>query len=233
LAVISKFNSLPVVIFILALIAIVSIRRRDAFALPMAALSCVSVSAWWLVRNAVLYGSPLAQGAANRYLTRLIPGLVHPVGWLNFSRFGQFVPRQLLSTAWYDGGWNQFTLPLWMNYALAALAILSLVCGGLVALGVLRADNDRLSPWAGCALVLTVLGGFVAVIIIAKDTIQAEGRVAYVGLSAFATLCVAGLAWTGRSRRWSRHLCIWTWPVVLAAVNVFVLFDVVIPFRSL
>jgi hypothetical protein len=241
LAAITKFTSLPLAGLLFALLAVIAVRRREVASVAAALLAFGAVSGWWFVRNWHLYGSPLAQGAANAYLTKLDRHLVAPVGWFSYGRFVAFLPRHLLGTAWYDGGWNQFTLPGWMNDALAALAVVSLVAGVTFVLGTTRRAVPPGGRWAGAALVLGALAGLAALVIVAKDATQAEGRFTYVGLAAFAVLCVAGLARIGAGvssllparGRLAPVVATWTWPALLAGVNCYVIVDVLYRFRGL
>jgi 4-amino-4-deoxy-L-arabinose transferase-like glycosyltransferase len=241
LAAITKFNSLPLAGLLLAVLAVVAVRRRDLLSVAAAVVAFAGVSGWWFVRNWRLYGSPLAQGAANAYLNRLLYHLVAPVPWSSYGRFVRFLPRHLLGTAWYDGGWNQFVLPGWMNDALAVVAVVAVVAGALWVLGPRARSSLPGGRWAGVALVAAALAGLVALVIVAKDTTQAEGRVTYVGLAAFATLCVTGTARLGAALpasaggrlKWAPVLACWTFPALLAAVNGYVVVEVLYRFRGL
>ena len=94
---------------------------------------------------------------------------------------------------WYDGGWNQFIAPF-------ALNLLPTVVAAISGFGVARAfvnggvHTRRFDPvitlLAACSL-----AGAAAVLILARISMQAEGRIAYVGLSSFAVLArLLGLA---------------------------------------
>ena len=83
------------------------------------------------------------------------------------------------------------------------------------------------------ALIGSILAGLLALLIIAKDTLQAEGRVTYVGLSAFAIMLILGVSQlTGRTRV-TRVFGLVLWPATLLGVNVYVLAHFVWPLRGL
>lgn len=240
LAAITKFTSLPLAVLLLLILALCSYRAREWLPLPAAVVAFFLTAGWWFVRNESLYGSPLAQKAANSYLSKLVPGLVAPVGWLNSRRFLHFLPKSLFTTIWYDGGWNQFTLPFWMNVVLGILAGLSLIAALTYLIQRTKASGFSFF-WPALVLVVGALAGLIAAYLIAKDTLQGEGRVTYAGLAPFAILCVTGasvglLAVPGRPwsvRRWMQPLMIWAWPALLLCVNGYVIGDVLIRFAAL
>lgn len=137
------------------------------------------------------------------------------------------MPDQLFHSIWYDGGWNGLVLPVWVNGLLATLGLLALLAGvwallhkssigGLQALGIL-----------GC-----VLGAVVACVQVAKSTSHVEGRVAYVGLCAFALIATMGAmaAFRRLGRPW---MGLWVWPVLLLGVDAYVLVHFTIPLGGL
>jgi 4-amino-4-deoxy-L-arabinose transferase-like glycosyltransferase len=235
LAAITKFNSLPLAVLLLFLTALPAVRRWRLLAdSAVAGAGFCSVSLWWFVRNKILYGQFLASRASLAYLKAWLPPLVVPVSWTNTGRFLHFVPSQLFRSVWYDGGWNQFDLPKWMNLGLWALAALSMISAG-VALrsrwprAVLVSSTSALAVWA---IVGVVFAGIAAVVIIAQTTTQAEGRVAFVGLAGFAILLALGTD-LGTARGRLALAVVFTWPVILVGVNVYVLFNYLVPFGGL
>ncbi len=119
LAATTKLNSLPLAALLLCLSAVPGLQRRGLLAdSALAVAGALAASLWWFVRNKVLYGQFLASRATLAYLKAWLPPLVVPVSWTNTSRFLHFVPSQLFRSVWYDGGWNQFDLPKWMNFFL-------------------------------------------------------------------------------------------------------------------
>ena len=245
LAAITKYNSLPVAGLLLVLTAIPAVRQtkagagrglvgRGLVAPGLAGTGFLATSLWWFIRNKVLYGQFLASRASLAYLRAWLAPLVVPVPWTNTHRFLHFVPAQLFRSTWYDGGWNQFALPKWMSAGLWALAAVSIVSAGAAFRR--RATSGSFSPWvSGPALWATVgsvLAGIAAVLIIAKTTTQAEGRVAFVGLVGFALLLVVGTD-AGRARGSLARAAVFAWPAMLLGVNVYVAYSYLVPFRGL
>lgn len=241
LAALAKFNSLPLAAALLALAAFPALApgpRRWRTGLVVDSLISVAgflaVAAWWFIRNHHLYGDFLASRATEAYLRRFGYGLVAPVPWDSAARFLHFVPSHLYHSLWYDGSGNQWLLPNWMNNVLWALAAFS----GLSALVAALARRRRLAtlqpvgPLSASALVACVLAGLAAVVIIAKTTTQAEGRIAFVGLGAFAIILVLGTDFAP-GRTTLARVGVFSWPVVLALVNVYVFVTYIIPFSAL
>lgn len=233
-AALTKSNSLPLVpLFIFGICLVGGPWSRRFVDVIIAAAAFLATSGWWFVRNYHLYGDVLAQHATNAYLQKLIPGLIAPVPWSNTERFLHFVPNSLMDTVWYDGGWNQFQAPSAFSAVLSGLALVSLVGAiiGLVRGGAFGESRD--SRRVGLVLALTVLAGLAAVLAVAKDSTQAEGRVAYVGLSAFAVLVITGTVDTfGRSPK-VRAALLAVWPLLLTLFNLYVFMRFVFPFRHL
>jgi len=231
-AAITKYNSLPLFLVLPfgVLLARVPVRRR-LLDLALSVGAAAAVSGWWFARNLDLYGDVLARDASHGYLKETIPGLIAPVPWTDTERFLYFVPERLLQSIWYTGGWNQLFAPFLVNLGLSFLAAVA-VFAALRALvvGGRRCGIDRR---AGALLVLSALAGLVSVLLVAKDANQAEGRIAYVGLTAFAAIAVLGLVeavgGSPRVRRWSLAL----WPLILAIFNAYVITQFLVPLRHL
>ncbi len=232
-ALITKLNSLPVFAVLLGSLLIVQRKARWA-ALRDVAIGAVGIlltAGWWLVMNWRLTGDPLGQKGAHNWLNEVLPGIVSIVPWTDGERFLNVVPGGLFQSIWYDGAWNQFLAPFSFNLVLTCIASVALF-------GVLKA------LWQGgryikkrdfpIALLLTCsLAAVAAVFIIARTSHQAEGRLTYVALTAFALLSVLGIAETigdtaGRLRR-----AVALWPIALLALNLYVFFRFILPFRSL
>jgi cell division protein FtsW (lipid II flippase) len=94
-------------------------------------------------------------------------------------------------------------------------------------------ESMILSRRCGVVLFASVLAGVVALLIVAKETTQAEGRVAYVGLSAFAVLAAFGLSEALGPRRWLRILGFVFWPTCFLAYNAYAMLEFVVPLRHL
>lgn len=250
LAALAKFNSLPLAGVLLGLswlpVAAPGLAWRPGGPAPARrlalavdgtlAVACfVAVSGWWFARDHRLYGQFLASRATQAYLSRYGYGLVSPVPWTDLGRFLRFVPSHLYHSLWYDGSGNQWLLPNWMNNLLWVAAALS----GLVALSRLVKPASRrryLRPVGtlACAQVVGALvAGLAAVLIIAKTTTQAEGRIAFTGLAAFAAVLALGTMPGGRPWGWPRAALALGWPLVLVAVNAWVIATYVVPLGGL
>jgi hypothetical protein len=232
---ITKYNSLLLAGLLLVLAAWPAMRRLSMLLdIVTAALGFLATSLWWFVRNKILYGQFLASRTTMAYLKAWLPPLVRPVSWTNAQRFLHFVPSHLFISVWYDGGWNQFQLPKWMDTALwmfaavcTVLAIAKMTPGPRRQLLQPSVSTPALLGTAG-----SVLAGIAAVIVIAQTTAQAEGRVGFVGLVGFAFLLVLGTALVPSRRPLSRFT-IFAWPLVLVGVNVYVFANFLVPFRGL
>jgi hypothetical protein len=80
---------------------------------------------------------------------------------------------------------------------------------------------------------LFALAGLAAVVMVALETLQAEGRVAFVGLSAFAIVAVATLEQAVGGSARARAAALAAFPPLLLAYDTYVLTRYVIPFRGL
>jgi len=235
LAAVTKYNSLPLAAVLLLLSVLPTLRRpRMLVDGALAAAGFLAVSSWWFVRNHALYGQFLATRATMAYLKAWIPALVEPVPWTSTQRFLHFVPTQLFVTVWYDGDWNEYDLPKWMNSALWLLAAVSVSLA--VAKLVRRRSRQNLMPSASGLAIWgaagSVLAGLAAVLAIAKTTTQAEGRIGFVGLVGLALLLVLGTDQYPRSGRTARALT-YAWPALLLGVDVYISCYFLIPLRGL
>jgi 4-amino-4-deoxy-L-arabinose transferase-like glycosyltransferase len=233
-ALITKLNAavLIPVVGIGLLLARASLLHR-VVQIGLASLGFLLAAGWWFSRNQVLYHDLLARDISRDYLRPLIPGLVDPVPLWNADRFLYFVPESLFRTAWYTGGWNQFVGPfaanflLWLAVGVALFAWRRAVVAG-----------PRLPGWTiprpeAVCLTVAAIAGLAALVLVARDTLQAEGRVAYVGLSAFAIIAVAGLEQAVGGSRRARTAALAAFPAMLLAYEIYVLARYVIPFRGL
>jgi hypothetical protein len=235
LAAITKLNSLPLAGLLLCLTAVPALRRwRLLGDSALAVAGGLASSLWWFVRNKVLYGQFLASRATLAYLKAWLAPLVVPVSWTNTGRFLHFVPSQLFRSVWYDGGWNQFDLPKWMNLLLWILAALSMISAAVMLRvrgwrGALRPSVSGLALWG---IAGALLAGIAAVVIIAQTTTQAEGRVGFVGLVGFAVLLVLGTA-PGTTQNRLARAAVFAWPTALVAVNIYVFSNYLVPLGGL
>jgi uncharacterized membrane protein YhaH (DUF805 family) len=235
LAAITKLNSLPLAGLLLCLTAVPALRRWRLIAdSALAVAGALAASLWWFIRNKALYGQFLASRATLSYLKAWLPPLVVPVSWTNTGRFLHFVPSQLFRSVWYDGGWNQFDLPKWMNVLLWILAALSMISAAAMLRvrrwrGALRPSVSGLALWG---IAGALLAGIAAVVIIAQTTTQAEGRVGFVGLVGFAVLLVLGTA-PGTTQHRLARAAVFAWPTALVAVNIYVFSNYLVPLGGL
>jgi Dolichyl-phosphate-mannose-protein mannosyltransferase len=230
----TKLNTAPVLLAAaVALILAARPLRERALHLGLLGVGFLLVSGWWFLRNDDLYGEYLAREASRAHLRERIRGLVDPVSPLDADRFLYYVPETLFRSVWYTGGWNQFVGPYAVNLLLWMLV-------GVAVFAWVRAliANPRESSWTiqtrvGICLSLLALAGLAAVVLVARETLQAEGRVAYVGLSAFAIAAVAGLEQAVGGSTRARAASLAAFPALLLAYDAYVLVRYVIPFRGL
>lgn len=254
LALITKENSGPLVALLLALSAVPVFGRRAAprssqvpgpapgsrparrylADVALASACLLATALWWFVRNRVLYGQFLASRVTSAYLKAWLPPLIEPVPWTDLHRFLVFVPQNLYRSTWYDGGWNQFVLPKWLEAPVWILAALCVISAALALAH--RRPGFALGPSASrlglAAVAGSVPAGIAAVMIIAQTTYQAEGRVAFAGLVGFAALLVMGTD-LGRRRQWWPGLAVFCWPVVLLGLNAYIFSTYLVPLRGL
>lgn len=233
-AIMTKLNAAPCAVVILATLAAAGggwRRRLGDLALFIAGFS--AVSGWWVTQNIGRYGEVVPGNVGAAWVRSLLPGLVEPVSWLDRERFLHFLPRSLLRSMWYTGGWNQFAPPMGLSAALFGVALVGLFGAARAAWRRRLTNGGPLDLSSGLVLFGWALAGLAAVVIIAKYTVQAESRIAYVGLGGFAPLVVLGLCELAGGRGPGRILALAFWPVSLAALDVYVLLEFVLPFAGL
>jgi hypothetical protein len=191
------------------------------------------VSGWWFLRNDDLYGDYLARKISRDYLRAGVPGLIDPVSLFDADRFLYFLPETLFRSAWYAGGWNQFFGPFALNLLLWMVVGAALFAWARAILAGPREPGWTIQRRDAVCLSLFALAGLVAVVIVALETTQAEGRVAFVGLSAFAIAAVAGLEQAVGGSVRARAAALAAFPALLLAYDAYVLARYVIPFRGL
>jgi hypothetical protein len=185
-------------------------------------------SGWWLSQNFFNGKGWLGQKGAEQWLNEKLPGLISRVSWFDQERFLNFLPSELFNSIWYKGGWNQFVLPFAINLLFALLA--AICCFGALraflrgGTFIRKLDPNVLFLMGCCVMALA------AVYIIARSTTQGEGRVAYVGLSAFAILAVLGGAEMLSSSTGRDRISLALWPAMLLALNVYAFLRFVIPY---
>ena len=187
-AAITKFNSLTVAVVLFALALVPSLAgvgrgsRRDHLRMlvdvVLAAVGFFAVSAWWFLRNHYLYGQFLATNASERYLHAF---LLHPVPWSSHLLFVDF-PQTIVNWAWYNQ--PNLDLPQRANEALAVVATPCLLVGVWVVIRHRSWISRTLRPLSGLALVGCVGAGFVAMLLIIKDTWIGDVRDTFVSIAA-------------------------------------------------
>jgi hypothetical protein len=231
-AALTKLNTLPVSGMLLIALSFTRLSWTRRFAhIALFVVGFLLVSGWWFKRNYDLYGEFLLQNASMIAVAQGVKHVVDPVGLANIDRLLEryfiFVPWWFAHGCWYDGSWNQFYPPLPWSWSLLAVA---LVCLGAWLVWWFR--NQPAVDWRiQMSLLLTMLGTVVGILLIAKSTQQAEGRIAYIGLTAFAALVTRGAWQLAPSRhRWFGLLL---WPALLLSLNAYVIARFVLPFRGL
>jgi hypothetical protein len=242
-AAITKFNSLPVAAILLVLAAWPAVRillskyvshndsavaslRRPCADVVLAGAAFFAVSGWWFVRNDQLYGSVLATRAAQKYVGLMTGNIYHPThSYVNL--LVKIVPDQLYKSVWYDGGWNGLQLPVWVNAVLAVFGVLSFAAGTWALL-----QRRSFGGLQAAGLLGSVVGALVATVLVGQSTSHVEGRIAFVGLCAFALIATIGtqVALGRVGRPWTGLL---VWPAILLALDVYVLVHFTVPLAGL
>jgi hypothetical protein len=230
-AAITKFNSLPLIILDLIIVIVPSIKSKSWREPLIVITTFLLTSGWWFYHNLTQYGDVLASKASNYYLSKAIPNLIHPLPF-------NLMLRYLVQSAWYDGGGNQLLLSIWVNIALAILATISLIGASLYFMKISRKNycprSHKKNKTLSSILLLSVASGFIALLIVARDTTQAEGRVTYIGLSAFAICLTIGAAFLlQKISIYFKYIGLWMWPVIFGILNTYIIAHIVYPLRGL
>jgi hypothetical protein len=225
-ATLAKSTAVPVVAAVFAVLIVVFALRRKQYLAPGAMLAVAAVSSvWWMVRNQLDYGDPLAASANERLFNATIPGLVvnvplsHPLHLLR-SRL-PMLARSFL----YDGGWNQLTLPGWMNDVFWVALGLSLAAS---IVWLRRIGRDQRWPWA--LVWVAIVADFGGWMLIASQTSQGEGRYLMVGLIALAAPMIA--SFTAIRNRVLTVVALSLWPLLFLGADLYVLTRYVLPYRG-
>jgi uncharacterized membrane protein len=233
-ALITKLNTAPVLAAAALTLVLAARPLREKLAhLGLLAAGFLLVTGWWFWRNNDLYGEYLAREISRDYLRSGIPGLIDPVSLLDADRFLYFLPETLFRSVWYAGGWNQFFGPFALNLLLWMVVGAALFAWAKAILAGPREAGWTIGRRQAVCLSLFAMAGLAAVVLVALDTTQAEGRVAFVGLSAFAIVAVAGLEQAVGGSARARAAALAAFPALLLAYDAYVLARYVIPFRGL
>lgn len=189
-------------------------------------LGFLATSGWWFIRNKRLYGQFLATKESEHYLSFF---LLHPVPW-STHLFVTELPNTLWLSLWYlQPG---LALPTWVNSVLGALAIFSLL--GSAWYAIRQRSSSRSQRLSLLGLVGCMVAGLIVIVIIIKSVGTSDARLAYVGLSAFAIVVVMGAtSITSRACPRLQSVGLLMWPVAFLAVDLFVLFQYLLPLGGL
>lgn len=196
--------------------------RREAVRLGgVFVAGAVAVCGWWLVRNQIRYGDPLAAHATYVHQRAVLPAVFNIASPLK-NIFVE-IPKQLWSSFWYTSGWNQFYwrwfwyLPFW---GLTAFGI-----GALAARGQLPRPGGRRVLWVCCVI---AVGALASVWALGVQANTEQGRLAFMGLPAIALLIALGYERAGLPV-WSRFLL----PVIgLVGTVIAIRHDVILTYLS-
>jgi Dolichyl-phosphate-mannose-protein mannosyltransferase len=233
-ALITKLNTAPLLVAA-AVTLIFAARPLEAKLLHLGLLGVgfLLVTGWWFLRNDDLYGDFLAREISRDYLRAGLPGLIDPVSIFDADRFLYFLPETLFRSAWYAAGWNQFFGPFALNLLLWMVVGAALFAWTRVIVAGPREAGWTMGRREAVCLSVFASAGLAAVVLVALETTQAEGRVAFVGLSAFAIAAVAGLEQAVGGSTRVRAGALVAFPVLLLAYDGYVFARYVIPFRGL
>lgn len=148
----------------------------------------IVVSGWWLVRNQIWYGDPLASEATHSYLG----ALVSPANGALEQAFVK-LPQGVWKSAWYNSGWNQFDWPWWAYFPFSLLAALGFA-------GFIRATRwTPPSPRRNSQWLLLVFAASAAAIIwvVGLSTPQTQARIGFGGLAAIGCTIAIGFEQLG------------------------------------
>ena len=188
LLIMTKLSTLPMG---LVFVVLAFKERKWLDRLQLIAIGCATsivVCGWYLIQNTYRYGSPLALGTSERYLSKVMGlGTLYGVQYRVTDPAKYIfveVPTRFLDVFWYGSGWEELFRWPWtvglLFWSVLVLALLGLV-GRHVSLGVLAILGT-----------LTVTG-FLSVWIVAFETATYDPRLALGGMPALACLAALGL----------------------------------------
>ena len=236
-ATLTKLTALPVAVFVFGLILLGTLRRRRRQWEPLTMLAlAAAVSGWFYLRNYLVYGDFLAARANEKMVRHFFPGCLniscYPLADLHHWLVG--VPKGIVQTLWYVGGWNQLTLYPKVSYLLFLAAILAVAAGAWLGRDLWAGPDGSLLRWSLSSMVMVVLGGLGAAYSVALAATQYQGRYTFVGIGGITGLITLG-TWAVLRRLGVRHewLAAMVWPVLMAGLLGAVTFVYVIPLRGL
>lgn len=229
--ILTKLNLLPLIVFLIPATAFLSSSRwqRKGVDFVMIALSALLVCGCWLFHNRVRYGDWLAMQASTEWLTRQIPISMRAGSFFDLERSLNFIPQTLFRTFWYNGGFNQLVAPFaiyWLLWLIAG------ICFAQTFKAQLTNTCARLSLKNGLLVWLAAVAGLLAVLIIAHNSSQAEGRLAFPALPAFAVLLTSGCEAYFTDTK-LRRLGLLLWPGIILLLDIYVFARFVLPHRQL
>ena len=192
---------------VLALLLVVRRPRERLGLLAVIGAVALAVSAWWLIRNQMLYGDPVGNEASIVHLRALYPALFPQDSPI--LRALVTIPRGIWRSAWYTSGWNQFDwpalayVPFWTLLGIGAAAGIAGLRRTSSAPPALHTSSTAGNSGTGTAdptstrtgilvLVAFALGGAAAIWIVGLQTTQEQARIGFVGLPAIAGLTAIG-----------------------------------------
>lgn len=214
-AVLTQVTALPLTALLLLSMLVAAIIRRDWLSPLLAFCGSTVVCGWWFIRNAVLYGDPLATMATDANMRATLPGLnvVRSPPSLSLAVIRHMIPYAEHSF-WYSAGWDQLLLPrsvddvLWIFAGVSILATLSAYRG------------------LHLAFVAGVIASIVAWLLIIRSATHGQGRYLLTGVTAWATLLVTGITRIGPRRQWQP----WVWPAVFLILDGYLILTTLIPY---
>jgi hypothetical protein len=218
--VLTKLNLLPLLgLLIPAALFLADYRwPQKAASLAIIILATLLVCGTWLVHNRTEYGDWLAVHASSDWLAARLPKTLKPASIWDVSRFLEFVPATLFRTFWYNGSFNQLVAPF-AYYGV--LWFLAAICLGQ-AFRSQWIDRSAAPDKRLILIWIAAFAGLLAVLLIARQTTQAEGRIAFISLSAFAILLTSGCqSYFANTRLASLGLLLWPMTIVLFDFYIF------------
>ena len=230
LGILTKLTLLPLILLLIpvAVFTCPSRWKQKSADCVLITLSALLTGGWWLVHNRTLYGDWLATRASTDWLVRQIPISMKAASVFDLERTLNVIPQTLFRTFWYDGGFNQLVTPFaiyWLLWLVAGICFAQAFKSQLANTGRLTLKNALL-VW------LAALSGLLAVLAIAHNSAQAEGRLGFVALPAFAVLLTSGSEayFNGTNLR---RIGLLLWPGIILLLDIYVFARFVLPHRQL